>query len=233
MTIGNKRAIVSFANKNGNYAKGIARLSDSLRDNFNGDFLGWIGEGSLGCKPHLKDNYSFKIKAMDKAIDLGYRYILWLDASCFAIKNVDPLFELIKRDGILMQNSGHNLGTWTNDKTLDYFGISRDEAMNMPMFGNAGMFGIDMQNPLGIGFYKMYRLSMLNGMFNGAWTNIAKTESQDIRCQGHRHDNSCGSAIANLMHITDLYHAGDKLLQYGGEKDKVLNQTIIIKAQGL
>jgi hypothetical protein len=228
-----KRAIVSFANSKANYVKSLARLSDSLRNNFDGDFISYINEKSLNIPSHDQSNYGFKIAAMDKCIEMGYRYIIWLDSSCFAIANVEPLFEFLEQDGILMQDSGHKLGTWTNDRTLDYFGITRDEAMEMPMFGNAGLLGIDYGSKIGYEFYKRYSQSQYDGMFNGEWTNDAFTESKDIRCKGHRHDNSCGSAIANIMCITDLYKSGDEVLQYAGVYDKVLNDSIIIKAQGI
>lgn len=233
MTLSKKKAIVSFANSRGNYVKGLARLSQSLRDNFDGDFISYIHERSLSVPPHDKSNYAFKIAAMDKCVEMGYQYIIWLDASCFAIANVEPLFDFIKKDGILMQDSGHKLGTWTNDRTLDYFGITRDEAMEMPMFGNAGLLGVDLENQIGNEFYKRYAQSQYDGMFNGQWTNDAFSESDDERCKGHRHDNSCGSAIANLMGLTHLYKSGNEVLQYAGVFDKTLNDTIIIKAQGI
>lgn len=216
-----KNAIVSFSNSRGNYAKGIARLSDSLRDNFpNGDFLGFIGESSVGAPLHIESNYAFKIHATQKAIDAGYSRILWLDASCFAISPVQPLFDEIERDGFIFQNAGHALGTWCNDKTLDYFGITRDEAMSVKLIGNAGFLGFDYATVEGKEFWQMYKGSMERGYFHGDWKN-------------HRHDISCATAILHNMGKLHLMKEGDEWLQYGGIYDKTLNETIIIKAQGM
>ena len=57
------RCIISFANDNRqrNYIKGLARLSESLRHNFDGTFLSWIGELSLGAPLHSENMYAFKI----------------------------------------------------------------------------------------------------------------------------------------------------------------------------
>jgi len=228
-----KRAIVSLATRKGHYIKGVARLGESLRDNFQGDFFAFIGEQAVGSPMHEASNYAFKIHAMDVAFERGYDQVIWLDASCFAICPVQPLFDLIDRDGILMQDSGHFLGTWTNDRTLNYFGISRDDAMGMRMFGNAGMLGIDIHNKKAKRFYEMYRKSMMNGYFHGAWNNNDRSQSEDERCLGHRHDNSCGSAVAHLLGLNTLYHPGDQILQYAGPYDKIANETIIIKARGL
>ena len=65
-----KRAIVSFANSKANYATSLARLSDSLRNNFDGDFISYINEKSLNIPSHEQSNYGFKIAAMDKCIEM-------------------------------------------------------------------------------------------------------------------------------------------------------------------
>lgn len=219
MTTTHKRAIVSFANRTGNYVKALARLSDSLRDNFQGDFFAWIGEEALGSPKHSDNPYAFKIHAIDKAIERGYTQILWLDSSFYAIKNVEPLFEIIKRDGLLMQDSGCYLGDWTNDRTLEYFDIDRETAKMIPMF-LAGFLGIDIKNKLASDFYLLWKESMLKGYFKGSWDN-------------HRHDMSCASAIAYNMGLVGNYKPLNSLLQYAGVDDEPLHENIIIKAQGL
>jgi len=217
----NTNAIVSFANKRGNYAQGIARLSDSLRDNSEGiDFLGFIGESSLGCKPHTEDNYAFKVAATQVAIDQGYTSILWLDASCFAIGQMQPIFDIVQSTGFIFQESGFMLGQWCNDRTLKYFGISRDEAYNIKLMGNAGLLGFDYSTEVGKEFWAMYSKSQQDGMFNGGWDD-------------HRHDISCASACLYKLGLIHLIRSGDEILQYAGVFDKQINDSIIIKAQGL
>lgn len=219
MTTTHKRAIVSFANRTGNYVKALARLSDSLRDNFQGDFFAWIGEEALGSPKHSDNPYAFKIHAIDKAIEQGYTQILWLDSSCYAIKNLEPLFDVIKRDGLLMQDSDCMLGDWTNDETLSYFGIERETAKQIPMF-SAGFFGLNTKDIKATQLYLSWKVSMLKGYFKGSWDN-------------HRHDMSCASAIAYNMGITKLYKPHNSLMQYAGIYDHPLHENIIIKAQGL
>lgn len=227
-----KNCIVSFANEKGRYIQNLARLSESLRDNFDGDFLGFINESSLGCESHGENPYSFKIYAIQKAIDAGYENILYLDTSVFAIKNVNPIFEEIQTNGFIFQEAGHYLGVWANDLTLNHFGISRDEAMNMLMIGNAGFLGLNIKSEIGLTFFKMWKESMEAGCFKGAWTNETKSESQDERCKGARHDMSASSAIANKLGIIDKCKKGDEVLQYAGLFQETANDTIIFKAQG-
>lgn len=231
MSITNKNCIISFANKNGNYAKGLARLSDSLRNNFDGDFLAWTHENSLGSPLHSENPYAFKIDAFEKAIAAGYQNILWLDSSCFAIKNIQPVFDHIETNGYIMQDAGHYAGNWTNDKALDYFRISRTEAMNIKCYGNAGLLGLNFNNHASESFFDAWREAKLNGLFKGSWNNDNQTESRDLRCLGHRHDLSCGSILAyrNGMQL----QPGDQILQYAGIYDEIANNNIYFKAQGI
>src|ERR1700685_1812253 len=156
----NKKCVVSFANQIGSYIKNLSRLSESLSNftnpNFDGDFLGFIGEASCGAEPHQTVPYGFKIHAINRAIEQGYKQILWLDSSAFAIKNIQPIFDRIEETGFAFQDAGHWLGHWANDFTLNYFGITRDEAMEMRMIGNAGFLGLNFENTDAIEFFKKW-----------------------------------------------------------------------------
>ncbi len=232
----NKQCVVSFANSKGKYIQNLSRLGESLSNftnpNFDGDFLGFIGEASCGAQPHEIVPYGFKIHAIQRAIDAGYKQILWLDSSCFAIKNLQPIFDKITETGFAFQDAGHWLGEWANDHTLQYFWINRDGAMEMRMIGNAGLLGLNFDNPDARVFFDKWRQSMVAGCFTGAWSNNEHTESQDERCRGARHDMSASSAIVHNMGLFHLAYGGEEVLQYAGIYDEVLNDTIILKAQG-
>ena len=226
-----KKCIISFSNSSGNYMKAQARLGESLKDNFAGDFLGYIGESTIGSPLHAENPYAFKVYAFLAAMEAGYTQILWVDSSCYAIKNVQPIFDKIEADGYFMQEIGHHIGTWTNDFTLNYFGLTRDEAMEMQCFSCGGYFGLNFEKPIAKGFLEMWAAAMEAGCFIGAWDNRGKTESQDERCKGHRHDLSCGSIIANKLGMTGV--PGNEWFQYAGPEDVVNNDTIIFKLQGM
>lgn len=227
----NKQCIISFATLTGNYIHGISRLSESLRNNFDGDFLAFIGEATCGAEPHADNPYNFKIHCIQRAIDAGYEKILWLDSSCFAIRPIQPIFDHIAEHGYIMQDAGHYIGTWTNDRALDWFAYSRDEAMQIKMYGNAGFLGLDFSNPTAQCFFEQWTMTMKAGLFKGAWHNNDKTESQDERCTGHRHDMSLGSIIAHELDMK--LQPGDEWLQYAGVYQQTLSDRIYIKAAGL
>lgn len=224
----NKQAICSFANKRGRYVDMLARLSNSLRNNFDGDFLAWISEEALGCPKHSQVPFAFKIYAIQKAIEAGYEQILWLDSSCYAIGNLAPVFESIQKDGVIFQEAGHYLRTYSNDRTFEYFNISPDDGMEIKMIGNAGFLGFDFTNPIGRIFFDQWKKAMEDGVFNDSppiWN--------DERFKRHTWDMSASSAIVYKMGLSHLMKSGNEWLQYAGPFDKTLNDTILIKAQGM
>jgi hypothetical protein len=211
------KAIVSLANERGNYYKGLCRLGESLRGNFDGDFFGFMGEHSVGAPKHHANHYAFKIYAIDHVKKLGYRQILWLDSSVWAIKNVYPVFHKIQDQGYIMQEAGQFVGQWCNQRTLDYAGLTREIANTMPCYGNAGLLGLNFESAIADIFFNRWKKYMEDGQFNGSWKD-------------HRHDLTCGSIIANDLGMK--YEPGNEILQYAGPNDEVLNDTIIFKAQG-
>lgn len=228
MTTGNKRAIVSFANENGNYIKAQQRLRDSLNGKTDADLLMFVGENSINAPLHSKIPYAFKIYSILRAYEMGYTSILYLDTSAYAIADVNPIFEIIERDGYFMEEAGHYCGTWTNDKTLNYFDITRDQAMNMTMY-SAGFTGLDFKCLDAREFFDRWVDSM--HYFNGQWNNLAETESKDKRCQGHRHDMSCASIIANQLGMK--YQSGGSYFQYAAPDDIKNKESVIFYVQGM
>lgn len=211
------KCIISFANRNGDYMQRLARLSDSLRNNWDGDFLAFVGESSCGSPLHEEIPYAFKIHCISKAIYAGYTQILWLDTSCFAVKNVQSVFDHITKYGHIAQESGYFLSEWCNDETLKYFNLTREKASTIKMIGNAGFLGIDITTDKGLLFFNEWNKSMVEGMFLGGWEN-------------HRHDMSCSSAIWHKLEM-DI-QPGNEWVQYAGIYDELLNDKIVFKAQG-
>jgi hypothetical protein len=223
------KCIVSLATKNSRYVDGLARLSNSLRDNADRiDFLGFIHEHSVDAPLHTESNYGFKVYAIQKAIDLGYEQILWLDASVWAVAPVRPIFDIIEQQGYWFEGNRCWLGEWCNDKTLKFYDIEREEALKIPML-QSGFMGFNTK--LGYDIWHLFTQGFNEGLFNGAWTNANKTESLDERVLGFRHDQSVLSCILHYLNLP--YSLVAEYVQYAGEFDKVLNNKIIFKCQGI
>lgn len=210
------KCIINLAT--GSYVKGQDRLRDSLQETgYKGELLTWTSESQIGAPLHVENPYAFKITSFREAERQGHRFVLWVDASVWAIKDVHPIFDHIAKHGYIMQEAGHNCGNWANDKCLEYFGITREEASKMLMYGNAGFLGLDLWDAYGKTFLLSWEKAMKAGAFKGDWSN-------------HRHDMVCGSIIANQLHME--YQKGDEWMVYAKPEDEV-NETIILKAQGL
>jgi len=227
-----KRAIISLGTES--YMRGRERLRSSLEinNNFVGSVYLYGFEHEVHAPSHKENPYAFKVCAFEEIKRHGFEQILWVDCSVWAIKNVMKVFEVMDADGYICQEAGHMVGTWTNDRALDYFGVSRDEAMNIMMYGNAGFLGLDFTTEIANEFFNKWKQSMMDGMFKGEWSNNDKTESQDERCMGHRHDMSCGSIIRHQLGMK--LQSGQDYLQYVTDDNKVPNNdSVCFFAQGL
>lgn len=207
-----RRCVVNYATAQ--YYPGQMRLAKSVP----GEDILLFNEKD-GFPPHSENPYAFKIYSIEKAIEQGYDQVLFFDASVYAVKPLKPVWDWLESKGIFMEEAGHYLGSWCNDRTLAYFGIIREEAMTMPMF-SAGFVGFDFRNPISREFFAEWKEAMNNGMFKGSWTD-------------HRHDLSCASAIANLRGLVPLYSSGGQFFAYTGVGYSQPNETVVCNVQGM
>lgn len=224
------KCIINFAS--GRYIKGQDRLRNSLLEvGFDGDLLTWTSENQIGAPLHKDNPYAFKIYCFDEALRQGYTKILWVDASIWAIKPLDPIWEGLKEHGYVKQYAGHLCGTWTNDRTLDYYQLTRDEAMCIEMMCNGGFLALDFDDPVSVEFFRLWKQAMLDGQFIGSWNNDNNCESVDPRCKGHRHDMCNSSIIACGLNM--YAYPEHCLMAYVGGNYNDAPETAVMYAQGV
>lgn len=212
--------VISFANAAGNYYRGLARLNMSLSEFWQGRFIGFTDEFSIGAPLHTDNPYAFKLYAFKRALAQGYRKILYVDASVWAVRNIQPVFDTLDRESFVMQESGHYIRRWCNQHTLDYFKHKREDFGDAVMYGNAGMLGLDFDKIECQTFFHRWFESMQNDCFKGSWDD-------------HRHDMVCGSIIAWEMGLMSRYINGEQILEYAHWDDPIKNESIVFKAAGL
>jgi hypothetical protein len=179
---------------------GSKRLKKSLAGKFRGDFHSWIGEDKVGSPPHGENPYAFKVYSFEK-VRGKYEQVLWLDSSIWLVKPIFPIFKIIGEKGYFMEEAGHWLGRWINEKTLKYYGITREEAMKIPMF-SAGVLGLDFTNKKAKEFYRLWKSDCEAGLFVGDHRN-------------HRHDMTCASFRAYQLGMK--FERGGTHLAYIGK----------------
>lgn len=182
----NKRCVINFA-KNGWYPQGQQRLRKSLKatGDFGGDFLAFNDESQLDAPLHSENPYAFKPHTFAKAWDLGYDSVLWVDASFWAVRNITPIFEHLEWEGYLLQFDGWFVGQWINQHALNYFRLTREQAMKIEMF-HAGFMGLRWSCPVAQDFHARWMAACKAGAFKGSWKD-------------HRHDMTCGSVVAHRL----------------------------------
>ena len=199
------------------YNKAQARLENSLKGKTDADFIGFKTESEIGAPPHKDNPYAFKIYAIEEALKRGYTQILWLDSSAYAIANVEPIFNLIRRNGHFMEDAGHQADKWTNDRTLEYYSLTKEDAAKIRLY-SAGFTGLNFNNDITVTFFEMWKQSMIDGQFKGDWSN-------------HRHDLTCASIIAHRLGMK--YETCGKYFQYAAPHETPNKKTVVFFAQGI
>jgi hypothetical protein len=167
---------------------------------------------TIGSPSHQERPYAFKVYAVEYARKLGYDVVIWLDSPFRLIKPIDEWVKEIEKVGVYLQRDGWWCGQWANDNSLDYFGVTRDEAMTIPNV-YACIMAFDFRHPITPVFFALWKTACENGAFCGKGNNTEKTESQDERCLGHRHDQTCAELIAHQIKLplSELVLGEDRL----------------------
>ncbi len=138
-----KHCIVNFSN--GYFKKGQDRLVQSLKENnYQGDIITFNEYEQVGSCSHQEVPYQFKVYSIEKARQMGYDIVLYLDASMVAIKDVMPVIFYIIEKGHLMELCGFSAGQYCSDICLNEFEISREDAFEISLY-SAGFTGLNFQ----------------------------------------------------------------------------------------
>jgi hypothetical protein len=210
-----RKAVINVCTNNGGYPQGQKRLAETIKD---ADFYGYVGEHKVGAPPHNKIPYAFKPFAIEHLRKKGYDLVLWCDASMIAVKPLFELFKIIELDGYLMEESGHYLGRWCNDKALRNMGITREQAMKIPMY-SAGMTGLNLKDETAIKFLD-------------DWLNFAKDGETFVGdWKDHRHDMSVASFLAHKYNMK--FQRGGTYLSYIGKAYGKPSETSVFHLIGI
>ncbi len=82
--------------------------------------------------------------AVQAALDEGYRTVLWLDASAWALRDLTPVFEAAENAGVyaVATAGAFPVGEWAGDACLRTLGLSRAEAQRLPQVAS-GVLCVD------------------------------------------------------------------------------------------
>lgn len=237
-----KKVVVSFADGAGHYAKAMMRLELSLKQvGFNKEgevFKGINDYGHIGSQYHKGSAdaipYAFKAHSIKKAIDEGADLLLWCDSVVYATKSIEPIFKHIEEHGyLLFDNIGYTIGDFTSDACLEKWGMTRTEAFESKML-MACVMGFDLRNETAKKFLEKYIEAASDGVsYPGSWTNENLQVSNDMRCKGHRHDQSLASILVKQMGLT-ITHAQATYFAYAEHKGKIpVADSVCLWSEGI
>ncbi len=144
-----ENCLLVYASYNKAYPQGLKRLVDYVsKSDFKGHILYRIGgwpnaeEGDLTLA-HVP--YAFKPCFFREARRLGYKRVLWLDASILPVVSLNRIFDDIALKGYFAMGNGQVVGTFMNDQAAAGLGVSMEECSKIPSC-SAGLFGVDFSN---------------------------------------------------------------------------------------
>jgi len=190
----------------GRYYLGQERLKRSITVNSEipVSFFPWCEEYPNGCPLHQDTPYAFKAYAIRIAKDLGYKKILWMDASAWLDKPWGDFWDVFDSRSMMVWSAGcPALGTWCADSSLPLLGITREESFEMQMFEGL-VCGFNFEHPEAEDIWNYYWEQANNGSFKGFWRKEHGFVSDDIRVLGHRHDMPALSVACNRYGIDPL-----------------------------
>lgn len=188
-----------------NYGAGVDRLESSLKyHGYLGDTMFWKTLPD-GCPEPVGDGqYNFKVYAIQAAIEAGYKVILWLDASLYAIRDVMPIFDYIIDNGLFFFRTGYPLSATATDKLLHFAQEEREDLIDVPEHAT-GAVGINLNHSAGEAFWAEWRIYMKAGMFGGNRVRD-RSDSTHPLFFFSRQDQSSASMILHKMGITEIGH---------------------------
>lgn len=175
---GEDNCIVCFASLNGRYPNYLNTLERGLREQgYKGYFLCYQGAWPNPTGKEIKFigiPYSFKVFAMVEAHSLGFRNVLWLDSACYPVRDINPLFEIISKQGGLLYAKPLPKDHWkgllpkTRTELLKLTGT--DVLGKNIYYIFAGVFGMRMDTPDAQDFIKgYYQMVELGTPFLSCW----------------------------------------------------------------
>lgn len=212
------------------YAQGVSRLERSLMfHGYAGNVMTWKEQLPPGCPENHVDPYAVKIYAFKAAFEAGFKHVLWLDASFWAIKNPHGIFDLINDNGVFAFKSGYNCAQTCTDILLKHSGYSRDEAEFLPEIAT-GAVGLNMNNPDAQSVWDYWEEMCGAGLFRNSRTHNID-ESADTRFLFGRQDQSSFSIAVHKSGVVFDYQ--NLVSYYDGRPQEQYHKDTVFLIAGL
>lgn len=149
--------------------------------------------------------YGFKPHAIQKAIDAGYKLVIWFDPSVLPTCRIEELFNELKKTDMMVIKGDRSLSYMTNDKAYNWFGLSKGDTVNINHIGGT-FYGFNFNNPKTVEVFNLWKEAEESGIFG----------NQDDFMAGHWCDESC---MALAMFKVGVEQKSSRVLTYKNQKE--------------
>lgn len=218
-----KHAIINAVVGGGWYPQGQKRLRESLI--YHGSTADLLFFDQFPLEGYdTSCPYNVKASALEYAISMGYKRVIWNDASQWYINNPMKLWDIVNEKGYFFWKSGFNCAQTCSDRSLAYFGIDRDTAETFDDCSSS-CIGLNLDNDKAYEFAVKWIQAAKDGAFSGSRHH--DNQSTDHRFLFHRQDQSAASILIGLMELK-FHEPNDIVAYYDSEKDQS-NFTILMR----
>lgn len=188
------------------YAQWQKRLCLSLDAvSYKGARLFWTHALPQDSPDHGTSPYAFKLYAIKEAMKQGHSRLLWLDAGLYAIRPLDPVFEILDREGVYLMRDENKVSKFCSQETLDYYRMAREDTAHIHLATGA-LIGLNMDSNVSKFLFAEWLAAYQAGLYQGT---VSKHSGQE----DHRGDETILGILAHKfglkLHGLGDHHAGD------------------------
>lgn len=152
-----------------------------------------------------KSLYGFKPHAIQKAIDYGFKKVIWLDPSVLPSITLDYLFNALDESPVIVRKGEHPLADMTNQKAMNWFGVTKEDIKDVKHIGGT-VYGFNFHNQKAVDVFHLWKKAEEEGIFG----------TQDDFMAGHWADESC---MALSLFKNGIEQYWESLFTYRNQKE--------------
>lgn len=177
-------AFVCTAFGDHHYIEQQARLKHSILQIYpDAPLFFWTNEMPPGSRSMAESLYGFKPHAVNYALKIGYKKIMFFDPAIILMKPIDFYQEQVKEYGVCCARDDNKLSPFCDDRSLKYWHLTRDDIKDCHLVGGS-FYYFDFNRLKCQLIFSNWMESEQKGLFG------SQKEQASGKLQGHRNDEA-------------------------------------------
>lgn len=148
-----------------------------------------------------KSLYGFKPHAIQHAIDLGYKKVIWLDPSILPTTSLDILVKSLDKHSMIVRTGDSPLSKMCNQKAKNWFAVSDEDIKDVKHIGGT-IYAFNFNDPKVVEVFNLWKKVEEEGIFG----------NQDEFMAGHWADEACMALAMYKVGLPQYYESNFKYL---------------------